>query len=524
MKTFEIKKQPFMSNPFAYVITKEMLTGNIDYEACYEEMEREKNNVIEAEQSIIGCAVSGYNKEELAHLVQLAAQIGFAASDFYREDFGCIFQCVQSLVDAGEEVDLISVFGEIEKLRKNPSTSDGVPYYLDLAYLNEVCRCSYIMSRPSLHKCMLQVLQRSKFRQKVVLFQWLNDAVALAPDDEAVDVLVEEAALRWDAIRGSLYDRAMEDWLTMKQGVSDYMEVLDQRSKGEADIWPTGMQELDKTINGGLRPGSLYVVAARPGQGKSALALSIATHVAREQPVGFFSLEMSRTEIFDRLIASMGEIPLQSLLNPQEVPLDWGKAVDVARDAGELKLCLSDKSGLNINEIRVKARSLQKSHGLKVLVVDYLGLLAPSKNTERAARHQQIEEASRGLKALAQELGIAVVALAQVNRNVQSRACRKPQLADLRDSGAIEQDADVVLGLYRAAMDSGSSDVLDARAASLAELLVLKNRQGPSGGCVNLFYRASCVRFTSWQGDVPKVAAHAAPSPYMRKAASYLRH
>jgi len=180
------------------------------------------------------------------------------------------------------------------------------------------------------------------------------------------------------------------------------MLVLQERSEGLHKPWETGLKNLDEAINGGLRPGAMYVVGARPGQGKSALALSIAMHTAKERPTAFFSLEMGRADIFDRMVSALCDVPMSAVLRPYHENLDWNKVGEAANLAGELKLCLCDKGGLDINKVRAMARRLKHTRGLQVLVLDYIGLMPPSQAARKASANRAwaIEEVTRGLKAL----------------------------------------------------------------------------------------------------------------------------
>jgi replicative DNA helicase len=232
--------------------------------------------------------------------------------------------------------------------------------------------------------------------------------------------------------------------------------------------------------------------------GKTALAMTIGLNMAADYSVAMLSMEMPHVELNDRMTAMLGRVSLSSVKRPNRGDgLDWGRVVDGMEKAKRLNFYASDQGGLNINQVRSKARNIKRLHGLNVLVVDYIGLM--SGTDARQPRAYQLEEISRGLKTLAKELEIAVICLAQVNRKVEERADSTPSLSDLRDSGAIEQDADVVLFVHRpiqARPDCGSEFL------NYAKLSVSKNRNGRCG-VLSLFYQGNQTRFDSWSGPAP---------------------
>jgi replicative DNA helicase len=236
--------------------------------------------------------------------------------------------------------------------------------------------------------------------------------------------------------------------------------------------WPTHLPSLDACLNGGFRPGGLYILASRPGNGKTSLASSIAHAFARDGlPTLFCSMEMGDSEIVDRSVASIGRLSYGALLTGKMSGDDWSRAVDALEGFRDLPLYVDDQAALTLRDVRFKAKSIR---GLKVLVLDYLQLMTGSPGRREANRNAEIEEISRGLKALAKDLDIAVLVLSQLNREVEKRSVKRPNLSDLRDSGAIEQDADVVMCLW---------PVRDWKAEGrrIVGLGVEKNRQGRTG-------------------------------------------
>jgi len=232
----------------------------------------------------------------------------------------------------------------------------------------------------------------------------------------------------------------------------------------------------------------------------------VGLHMAQDYSVGMLSMEMPHRELRDRMTAMLGRVPLSTVIRPTKGDgLEWGRVLEGTDTAKRLNFRVSDQGGLNINQVRAKARNLKRLHGLNVLIVDYIGLM--SGLDAKQPRAYQLEEISRGLKTLAKELDIAVVCLAQVNRKVEERADATPALSDLRDSGAIEQDADVVMFVHRPIQ---SKPDLGDEWTHYAKLSVAKNRQGRCG-YLSLFYHGDQTRFDNWGGESPR-AVKASPA------------
>jgi replicative DNA helicase len=259
----------------------------------------------------------------------------------------------------------------------------------------------------------------------------------------------------------------------------DEMEKIAGRNGAHIEI-PTGFRELDELTNG-LHPGQLVLIAARPALGKSTLALDIARSAAirSKQPTVFFSLEMSRSEIAMRLLAAETSIFLQKMRNGSIDQQGWTKITKKQADLSDAPLYIDDSPNLTLVEIRAKCRRMKQQHGLKLIVIDYLQLMSSGKRVEN--RQQEVSEFSRSLKLLAKELNVPVIALSQLNRGPEQRSDKKPQLSDLRESGSLEQDADIVILLHRERYaDSGDTN-------NDAELIVAKHRNGATKSVTVLF-------------------------------------
>jgi replicative DNA helicase len=265
---------------------------------------------------------------------------------------------------------------------------------------------------------------------------------------------------------------------------------------------PTGFVGFDD-MTGGLEPGQLVIVAARPSVGKTVLGCNIAAHVAAGgSPVLFFTLEMTRREIAARILAARSGVPVSEMRAGTRERDDWDQMNTAVASSASWKLFIDDSPAVSVAYVRAKARRIQRTHGLGLLVIDYLGLMRGTGDN----RAQEVGSISRGLKALAKELKVPVVALAQLNRASEGRLDRRPTLADLRDSGEIEQDADIVAMLHRESMHREAPEW-----EGLAQLLIRKNRNGPTGECL-LALDGPRMRFTDYHGPCPVAARPEKPA------------
>ena len=288
-----------------------------------------------------------------------------------------------------------------------------------------------------------------------------------------------------------------DDWVDAHTAAIKHLDLLEQRQDGKLKGMPTGLQDFDELLDGGLSRGNLVVIGARPAMGKTALAMTIGLSMAQAQSVGFLSMEMPHSDVRDRQAAILSRASIGMIKRPQK-GLEYDRIVDGVEKAKTLRWFVSDKSGLNIMQVRSKARALKRLQSLDVLMVDYIGLM--SGMDSKQPRAYQIEEISRGLKGLAKDLDITVICLAQVNRGGVERVGQVPGLQDLRDSGAIEQDADVVAFIHR---PIEAQPELGENFRNYALLRVAKNRQGRTGD-VNLFYHGQFTSFESWAGPPPQ--------------------
>jgi len=308
---------------------------------------------------------------------------------------------------------------------------------------------------------------------------------------------------------------AEDDWIDAHTAAIAHLDLIDARNEGRITGLSTGFADLDDLLDGGMARGNLVVVGARPAMGKTAFAMTLGLHMAATYAVGMFSMEMPHSDVRDRQAAILGRVPIAAIKRPARGEgLDFSRIVDGVERSKALRWNVSDRSNLNILQVRSMARALRRKRGLDVLIVDYIGLMAGMDSKQ--SRAYQIEEISRGLKSLAKELDIVVLCLAQVNRGAAEKAMAPPSLHELRDSGAIEQDADVVAFIHRPIQANPEAG---DQFRNYAQLRVAKNRQGRTGD-VHLFYHGETTGFEGWGGEPPKAAIGASRAMPIRRGMS----
>ncbi len=398
------------------------------------------------------------------------------ADHFYSPLNREIYVEVCAQIVAGKQADIVTVF---------QAMGGGV----ELSYLNDLAQ--FIPSAANIKRYAETVIERSKSRDLLGVSAEITE---LAKDHaRSIEDRVEAAQGQLSKL---IDDAPRDDWVSAHEGAIKHIETLEAREQGKMTAWPTGLSDLDEIFEGGFRPGELVIIGARPSMGKTALAMTIGMHMAEKYTVGMLSMEMPHNELRDRQTAIVGRISLSHVKRPSK-EFQWDRVVEAVHKSKSLKWYASDQGGLNINQVRSKARNLKRLHGLHVIIVDYIGLMSGLDSKQQRA--YQLEEISRGLKNLAKELGIAVVCLAQVNRKVEDRIEHSPMLSDLRDSGAIEQDADIVMFVHRPIQQK--PDLHDSF-KHYAKATIAKNRNGRCG-IVHLSYEGSQTRFGQWSGSPP---------------------
>lgn len=434
-----------------------------------------KTHSQEAEQSVIGALLLDDRAFDLV-------SEKLKPEHFFNHDHKLIYTEISRQLLAGKRVDMITIY-------------DGLKGEVDLVTLNQLAQ--YVPSAANIKRYAQIVIDRSKSRDLLDVSATITE---LATEHQTpINDRIEQA----QAQLSKLVDETPRDeWVGAYEGMVAHTQTIEDRANGLVKAMSTGLNDIDNFLDGGLRGGGLYILAARPSMGKTAMAMTMGLNMARDYSVGFLSMEMPHTELRDRQTAMLGRVGLSYVARPTRgAGLPWDRVIEGVEKARQLNFYASDQSGLNINQVRSKARNLKRIHGLNVLIVDYLGLM--SGLDAKQQRAYQLEEITRGLKTLAKELDIAVICLAQVNRKVEERANQAPHLSDLRDSGAIEQDADVVMFISRPIQGNPN---LGAEWSNYARMDVAKNRQGRCG-VVDLWYEGEQVRFDEWQGEAPRVAA-----------------
>ena len=419
---------------------------------------------IEAEQSLIGALL--IDKDAIVRVAET-----LHAGNFYRSDtHGQIFSAMKTLFERREPIDLVTL---TEQLKKEGS-------------YDRVGGTSYLTTLVNIVPTSAHVEHYAKIiKEHAVRRNLITSATKLIEDayneGGSVDELLESAEAGIFALS---QEHVKRDFTAIKDALTQSFDRLDelQKSSGKLRGVPTGFRDLDSKL-AGMQDSNLIILASRPGQGKTSFALNVAQHVAVVEglAVGIFSLEMSQEELVDRLLVAQADIDAWKLKTGRLDEKDFDRLSQAMGELAEAQLFIDDTPGISMSEMRTKARRLQIEHGLKLLIVDYLQLVH-GRNLEN--RVQEVSEISQNLKNLARELKIPVLAISQLSRAVESRGTRRPQLADLRESGAIEQDADVVMFIYREDPEKPEQVILD----------IQKHRNGPTGA-INLMFRADRVKF-----------------------------
>ena len=430
---------------------------------------------LSAEESVLGSVLL-----ESVSLVKVADFL--AEDDFFVEGNARIFGAMLELFRKHAPVDLVTLRGMLA----DRGQLDGIGGAARLAELS-----STVPSATHIFEYATRVKQKSTLRRMIAAG---GEVMRLGQDEEKpVEELLETAEKQ---IFGISQTFLRNRFIPLKEILSERFEVFAERFANESDEpegIPTGFSGLDRLL-GGLNGGDMLVLAARPSMGKTALALSVSLHAAlqKQKRVGVFSLEMSREQLVDRLFAAQLGVDSYKLQKGKLSETDFGRMGQVMDELSAAPLYIDDTSGSSMAEIRAKSRRLQMEHGLDMLVIDYLQLISSGNAAYAGNRVQEISEISRQFKALARELRVPILALSQLSRAVEQRPSKIPILSDLRESGAIEQDADVVLMMYR---EDYYDDDVEPEKRGLVDVFVRKHRNGPTG-MTQLRFDAPKMRFT----------------------------
>lgn len=443
---------------------------------------------LEAEQSLLGSMF--LSSEAVETCLDAVSE-----DDFSRAAHSKIFIAIRYLFGRGEPVDQITVADRLESTGELDAAG-GKPYLLDITgMVPTAANASYYA----------EIVRRTSLLRQLISAG--TGIVALGYDNpEDIDVVIEQAEKRvFDVTnkRVSSNFRPLDE--LMKTGFEQIEKLYDR--KEHITGVPTGFPDLDKIL-AGLHAGDLIILAARPSVGKTALALNMAVNAAKEgYPTAVFSLEMSSEQLVQRVLCAEARIDSQRLRTGYLNDSDWPAIMQAMGRLGAAQLWVDDTPAISILEIRAKARRLFRNKEQGLIIVDYLQLMQPQ-NRRSENRQVEIAEISRGLKILAKELNIPIIALSQLSRAVEQRTSKRPMLSDLRESGAIEQDADVVMFIHRDTFGSGGGDFDGAGAAEgmpgkgEAEIIVAKHRNGPQGSC-HVAYLDKYTKFVPLAKNVP---------------------
>ncbi len=441
--------------------------------------ERQPPQDTAAEQSVLGGML--LSKDAIADVVEV-----LRPGDFYRPAHQAIYDCILDLYGRGEPADPITVSAELER-RGELARVGGAPYLHTLIATVPTAANAGYYARIVAEKAILRRLVEAGTR--IVQYGYGADN----SDGGDVNEVVDRAQA---AIYEVTERRTSEDYVALEELLQPTMDEIDAIASrgGTAQGIPTGFADLDEVTNG-LHPGQMIIIAARPGVGKSTLGLDFARSCSIKHGMTsvIFSLEMSRTEIVMRMLSAEAKIRLTDMRGGRMSDDDWTRLARRMSEISEAPLFIDDSPNLTMMEIRAKARRLKQRHDLKLIVVDYMQLMTSGKRVE--SRQQEVSEFSRQLKLLAKELEVPVVAISQLNRGPEQRTDKRPMLADLRESGSLEQAADVVLLIHRP--DAWERD--DPRAGE-ADLILAKHRAGPTS-TISVAHQLHYSRFADLAHD-----------------------
>ncbi len=430
-------------------------------------------NSLEAEQSVIGSMIM--DKEAIVIAIEMLLQ-----EDFYYQQYGLLFQSMVELYNAGEPVDLVTLQAKLKSMNV-PEEISSLEFVRDL--ITAVPTSANVKSYAQIVK------DKSVLRALIRVTEDIENK-CYSGQGELEDILADTEK----NIFHLLQNRGVREFVPIKEIVLNALEKIEQASKTQGNVTgiPTGFMDLDYKMSG-LQNSDFILVAARPSMGKTALVLNIAQYVAFHENLAtaIFSLEMSKEQLVNRLFSLESRVDAQILRSGNLNDSDWEKLIEGADVIGKSHLIIDDTPGISISELRSKCRKYKLEHDLKLIIIDYLQLMTGSGRTD--SRQQEISDISRSLKGLARELNVPVIALSQLSRAVEQRPDHRPMLSDLRESGAIEQDADVVMFIYRDDYYNKDTDM-----KNIAEIIIAKQRNGPIG-TVNLVWLPQYTKFANME-------------------------
>ena len=418
---------------------------------------RTKPNSLEAEQSVIGSMI--WDRQAIITAGEMLMQ-----DDFYYKQYGIMFQAMVEMNNEGKPVDVVTLQ---EKLKEK----DVPPEVYSLEFVRELL--SSVPTSANIRQYATIVKDKSILRNIIKVNEKIaNDCYA--GKDSTEDILAETEKRIFELVR----NKGASDYTPIDKVVLEALDKISSAAKNRGAVTgvPTGFKDLDGYLSG-LQPSDFVLVAARPSMGKTAFVLNVAENVAIKQGIttAIFSLEMSNVQLVNRMLSLESTVDADKLRKGRLDSSDWGKLIEGADSIAKSHLIIDDTPGISISELRSKCRKYKMENDLGLVIIDYLQLMSGS-GRRSDNRQQEISDISRALKALARELNVPVVTLSQLSRAVEQRPDHRPMLSDLRESGAIEQDADVVMFLYRDDYYNKDTDI-----KGIAEIIIAKQRNGPIG-------------------------------------------
>ena len=428
---------------------------------------------IEAEQSVLGAML--IDKEAI-----MAASEIVNKEDFYQQQYGILFETMTELYNESKPVDIVTLQDRLREKNVPPEVSS-------LEFARDLIAAVPITTNVKEHAKIVK--EKSMLRKRIKVNEEIANLCYLG--NQKVEDIMEMTEKK---IFQLLQQTGSEEFVPIKTVVLNALDRIEaaSRMKGSVTGIPTGFIDLDYKTSG-FQPSDLILIAARPSMGKTAFVLNIAQYMAfhNDVTVAVFSLEMSKEQLVNRLLSLESKVDSQAIRTGNLSDDDWAKLIEGAGTIGKSNLIIDDTPGISISELRSKCRKYKLENNLGIVMIDYLQLMTGSKKTD--SRQQEISDISRSLKELARELNVPVVALSQLSRAVEQRPEHRPMLSDLRESGAIEQDADVVMFLYRDDYYNKDSDM-----KGIAEVIIAKQRNGPIG-TVNLVWLPNYTKFANIQ-------------------------
>ena len=412
---------------------------------------------VEAEQSVIGSMLM--DRDAI-----IAASEIVVADDFYQRQYGIMFDTMVELFNEGKPVDLVTLQDRLKE-------KDVPPEVCSLDFVRDIL--ATVPTSANVRSYATIVHEKAVLRRLIKINEEIANNCYSGKD--SLEVILADTEKQ---IFNLLESRASGDFVPIRQVALNVLDKIEQatRSKSTVTGLPTGFIDLDYRMSG-LQPSDLILIAARPSMGKTAFVLNITDYIAvrRQKTCLIFSLEMSKEQLVNRMLSMESNVDSQKLRTGTLTDADWDAVVEGIGTIGSSKLVIDDTPGITLSAMRSKCRKLKMEHDIQIVIIDYLQLMSGNSGNN-ASRQQEISDISRGLKALARELNVPVIALSQLSRAVEQRPDHRPMLSDLRESGAIEQDADVVMFIYRDDYYHKDTEKKD-----IAEIIIAKQRNGPIG-------------------------------------------